>query len=134
MITPELVVKRWYEALDEGKILAKKCKRCGAYEYPPVYCCNICSGSEMEWAEISGDAMVTEFVLPGVMNSIPEDNDLMPYAIGVVELKEGPSVRTTICGLSKANEKEIKENLPFPAKAEMVQREGYKTVVFRIKA
>jgi uncharacterized OB-fold protein len=133
MKTPELVVKRWYEALDEGKILAKKCTRCGAYEFPPLYCCNSCSGSEMEWAEISGDAQVTEFVLPGAMNSIPEYDHLRPYVIGVVELKEGPSLRTTIRGISKENEKEIKAKLPFPVQPEVVQMEGYKTVMFSIK-
>ena len=133
MKNPELVVKRWYEALDEGKILSKKCKSCGAYEYPPVYCCNTCSGSDMEWAEISGDGKVTEFYLPaGAMTVIPEDNDLMPYAIGVVELKEGPIVRTIIRGISKENERKIKEKLPLPVKAEMVQREGYKRVYWRI--
>lgn len=52
-------------AMDEGKILSTKCKRHSAYEYPTFYCRNICSASDMEWAEISGD---TEFLARYAIN------------------------------------------------------------------
>ena len=33
----EKIVRTFYENLEEGKILARKCPVCGAVEYPPVY-------------------------------------------------------------------------------------------------
>ena len=75
---------------------------------------------------------MVEFVLPTVMLADSKDADLMPYALGAVKLKEGPTIRTIIRGVTKENANEIRGKLPFPAKAELVQKEGYKRVVFRI--
>ena len=33
----EKVVATFYENLEKGKITAKRCKKCGAVEFPPVY-------------------------------------------------------------------------------------------------
>ncbi|MGN1155091.1 MAG: zinc ribbon domain-containing protein, partial [Agathobacter sp.] len=30
------IVKQWYTALSNGKIMGKKCTRCGAVSFPPV--------------------------------------------------------------------------------------------------
>ena len=38
----EKVVEKFYEGLEEGKFLGRKCKECGAVEFPPVYACNTC--------------------------------------------------------------------------------------------
>ena len=38
----EKVVERFYEGLEEGKILGRKCPECGNVEFPPVYACNEC--------------------------------------------------------------------------------------------
>jgi uncharacterized OB-fold protein len=129
----ELVVKKWYETLDEGKILSTKCRRCGTYEFPPLYCCNNCSGSDVEWAEISGEGKLLEFTLPGVATSNPEYAHLMPYGVGVVELKEGTSIIAVVRGISKENWQEISSKLPVPVSAEIVQGKNNKNVAFRIR-
>ena len=52
----EKVVQKFYDSLEEGKILGRKCPACGAVEFPPVYACNTCGNLETEWVEISGKA------------------------------------------------------------------------------
>ena len=42
MIKLEKVVQRFYEGLEEGKFLGRKCPVCGNVEFPPVYACNKC--------------------------------------------------------------------------------------------
>ena len=52
----EKVVQTFYEGLEEGKLLGRKCPKCGNVEFPPVYACNACGNYETEWYEISGKA------------------------------------------------------------------------------
>ncbi len=128
----ETVVKKWYDALEEGKLVGFKCKRCNAYEFPPVYCCNNCSSTDMEWSEISGNGKMIDFVLPNAMTAKPYNDHLMPYCMGSVELEEGPFFSALVCGVSKKNKQEMNKKLPIPVKMEIEQRDGFKTVIFRI--
>lgn len=130
----EPVVRKWYEALDQGKLVGFKCQRCGAWEFPPVYCCNNCSSTDMEWAEISGKAKMLDFVLPGAVSSNPENAALMPYCMASVQLEEGPSFYAIVKGVSKKNKPEMNKKLPVPVKAEIIQRDGFRTIVFSVVA
>ena len=47
-------------------------------------------------------------------------------------LKEGPERNVMVRGITKANEAEIRANMPYPVHAVIVQRDGYKTVVFEL--
>ena len=38
----EPIVKRFYEGVAEGKYWGRKCKECGAIEFPPHIGCNTC--------------------------------------------------------------------------------------------
>ena len=67
----EKVVETYYLALEEGKILGRKCPECGAVEFPPVYACNTCGNYETEWYEISGNAKLHSIVLPAALSSRP---------------------------------------------------------------
>ncbi len=50
----EKVAQKFYDGLEEGKFLGRKCPQCGAVEFPPVYACNTCGSLETEWVEVSG--------------------------------------------------------------------------------
>lgn len=49
----EPIVKKYYEALEEGNILGRKCVRCGHIEFPPYLCCNECGCTETEWVNLN---------------------------------------------------------------------------------
>lgn len=127
----EKVVETYYLALEEGKILGRKCPECGAVEFPPVYACNTCGNYETEWYEISGNAKLHSIVLPAALSSKPEYKNLGKYCYGEVELEEGSRLNAVVRGISKKNRAELSAKLPLNVKAAIFQREGgYKTVVF----
>lgn len=132
----EKVVQTFYEALEEGKILGRKCPACGAVEFPPVYACNTCGNLETEWVELSGKGVMKSIVMPAALSSKPEYDALgaRNFAYGEVELAEGACVNATVKGINKKLRKEIlaQNKLPVPVHAEIFQRDGYKTVVFAL--
>jgi len=126
----EKVVETFYENLEQGKILGRKCPKCGAVEFPPVYACNSCGSLETEWVEISGKAKLHSIVLPAALSSKPEYKALGKYCYGEVELEEGSRLNAVVRGVSKKNRAELQEKLPLPCHAVIYQRDGYKTVIF----
>ena len=127
----EKVVATFYESLEEGKILGRKCPCCGNVEFPPVYACNACGSLETEWYEISGNATMHSIVMPAALSSKPEYKNLGKYAYGEVELEEGTKLNAVVRGINKKKRKELEGKLPVKCKAAIFQREiGCKTVVF----
>lgn len=129
----EKVVQTYYEALEEGKILGRKCPKCKNVEFPPVYACNACGSYETEWVELSGKATLHSIVLPAALSSKPEYKKMGKFAYGEVELEEGSRLNAVICGISKKNRAELAAKLPLPIHAVIIEREiGVKTVVFEL--
>lgn len=126
----ERIVKRFYDELENGKMMGRKCTRCGAVEFPPVLCCNECSCMDMEWVEISGKAEMTGFALPGMLSTLPQNEEFQPYALGAVKLEEGTEFNAIVSGVGRANREEVLKKLPVPIKARIAPRDGYSMVVF----
>ncbi|MGI6316804.1 MAG: Zn-ribbon domain-containing OB-fold protein [Christensenellales bacterium] len=126
----EKVVERFYQNLEEGKITGRRCRACGAVEFPPVYACNTCGCFEMEWVEIDGEAAMHSIVLPAALSSKPEYRLLGRYAYGEVVLKEGARLNAVVRGISRKNRDDLVKRLPIRIRAAIFQRNGYKTVVF----
>ena len=128
----EKVVETFYQGLEDGKILGRKCPQCGAVEFPPVYACNSCGSLETEWIEISGKAKLHSIVLPAALSSKPEYKAIGKYCYGEVELEEGSQLNGVVRGVSKKNRAELQEKLPVSCHAVIYQRDGYKTVIFEL--
>ena len=126
----EKVVETFYQNLEQGKITGKKCTKCGAVEFPPVYACNSCGCWDMEWVEISGKATMHSIVLPAQLSSKPEYAPLKPFAYGEIHLEEGAEFNAVVRGINKKKRKVLIEKLPVKVTAAIYQRDGYKTVVF----
>lgn len=126
----EKVVKRFYDELENGKIMGRKCTRCGAVECPPYLVCNSCGCLDMEWVEVSGNAEVTNCWLPGMMSTLPQNEVFQPYALANVKLEEGTEFNSIVCGISRKNIEEIRAKLPVKAKARIAPRDGYSMIIF----
>lgn len=127
----EKVVEKFYLALEEGKILGRKCPKCGNVEFPPVYACNECGSYETEWYEISGKAKLHSIVLPAALSTKPEYKKMKKFAYGEVELEEGTRLNAVVRGISKKNRAELTAKLPLNIHAAIIDRDGgFKTVVF----
>ena len=129
----EKVVEKFYLGLEEGKILGRKCPKCGNVEFPPVYACNACGNYETEWVEISGKAKLHSIVLPAALSSNPEYKKFKKFCYGEIELEEGSRFNGVVLGVSKKNRKELAAKLPLDIHAKIVERDiGVKTVVFEL--
>lgn len=136
MFMPQPVLKKYYDALEEGKLLGIKCKTCGYIEYPPMPTCNECGHFDMEWIELSGEAIVRDLrYIPKYDVRYYGDaqfNQIWPYGCGIGELKEGTPFTGMILGVTQENEAEYQAKLPLTVKMETIQLDGFKTVAWRI--
>lgn len=129
---PERITKKFYDGLENGVIYGRKCKECGAIEFPPHYACNTCGYHATEWIELSGNGMLESFVLAGPMNTRVELQGMGSYCFGAVNLEEGGSINAVVFGVNRDNEEEIRGRLPVPVKAKITQMDGYKSLFFEL--
>lgn len=128
----EKVVSKFYEGLAEHKILGRRCKECGAIEFPPRYACNTCGYHETEWVELSGRGMLHSIILPATLNADPWNSKIGPYCYGLVELEEGVSFNITVFGVARKSAKVLREKLPLPVHPIFVEKDGFTTMFFEL--
>ena len=58
------IVKTYYDALEEGTILGRKCTRCGHIEFPLYLFCNGCGGLDTEWVDLTNMRGIVKQALP----------------------------------------------------------------------
>ena len=107
----EPIVRKFYEGVAEGKYLGRRCKECGAIEFPPHIACNSCGYHETEWVELSGHGTLKSFVVPGIQNDKPYLKAEGAYGYGAVELDEGPVYTFVVYVGKKKNAKKMAERL-----------------------
>ncbi len=129
----ELIVKKFYDGLAEGKIYGRKCKECGAIDFPPHIACNACGYHETEWVELSGKGILKSFVFTGPMNARAElESRGLRYVCGEVELDEGPAINSICLGVNKKKAREIEGKLPVRVKPVFQDMDGYTTLYFEL--
>lgn len=128
----EAITKKWYDYLDQDKLMGLKCKRCGAVHFPPYPICRECSGTDMEWVEVSGYGTVTNIALvnaPDVWFA-----EYAPYYFAYADTEEGSHFESMLMGVDCEPEDaldKIAKKLPFKAKMEIQHRDGYSYPVYR---
>jgi len=113
----------------EKKLMASRCKKCGAVLLPPRPRCIKCKSNEMEWVELKGKGKLVSFTVIGVgpPTMIEEGYDRNhPYCSGVVELEEGARITTQILGVDVDHPENIR--IGTPVMADFIERGGYSLV------
>ena len=87
---------QFWEGLKQGKVLATKCTQCGKIFFPPNADCSECSGSNLEWVELSSEAMIETFTHVVVRPTSFQQEK--PYTIAIGSLKEGVRVLAWLTG------------------------------------
>lgn len=108
-----------------------KCKRCGAYEFPPMPICNECASTDMEWVEMKGTATLVSFTVMRILDDIQ-----IKYGqrlIGQAQLEEGPAITTTIEGVGIDDAEKLYERLPLKCTLGIKQFDGFKFVSAVVK-
>lgn len=76
-------INDFIDYLEEGKIMATRCKDCGAVYFPPRADCYKCLDSNMDWEEVAGTGkLVTYSKLEYAPIGFGDD---LPYAIAVLD-------------------------------------------------
>ncbi|MEM3640598.1 MAG: Zn-ribbon domain-containing OB-fold protein [Candidatus Bathyarchaeia archaeon] len=86
----------FWEGLKQGKVLATKCKTCGKPYFPPVADCSQCLTSDMEWVELSNEAIIETFTHVVVRPTTFQHEK--PYTIAIGRVKEGVRVLAWLTG------------------------------------
>lgn len=85
--SPYTKVADFAQHLKDGRLMGSKCKACGATSFPPRADCGECMSGDFELVEISGKATLHTFTK--IVAAPTGFEDVVPYTVGVVDLKEG---------------------------------------------
>jgi len=73
--------------LEQGKVMATRCRRCGASYFPPMMDCPKCLLSDVEWFEIEGKGHLITYTVVGYAPTGFEDD--APYILAVAKFRDG---------------------------------------------
>ena len=129
----ERIVEKFWKGLEDGVIYARKCKECGAIEFPPHLACNTCGYHETEWTTLTGKGELVSFVFTGVLISRLELDEMgLKYVCGEVKLDEGPEINAVILGINKKKAREIDGKLPVRVRPVFQNMGRYTTLFFEL--
>jgi len=85
--TQESKAEDFITFLEQGKVVATRCRRCGTRYFPPQVDCPKCLVSDMEWFEVRGNGKLLTYCQ---VNYGPQGfEDKVPYVLGIGEFEEG---------------------------------------------
>ena len=85
---PNPETQAFWDAAKEGKLLIRRCGRCGEAHHYPRTICPFCASHDTAWECASGEGVIYSF---SIMRQTAT-----PYAIAYVTLAEGPTMMTNI--------------------------------------
>lgn len=92
--TSESKVSDFVKYLEQGTVMATRCKRCGSLSFPPRADCQSCFSEEFEWVPLSGRCrLITYTVAHFAPTGFEAD---VPYILAVAECEEGVKVFTRV--------------------------------------
>jgi hypothetical protein len=83
-------IESFYKFISERKLMAAKCKRCGKLLVPPRSMCTDCYSKDLEWTQLKGEGELLTYTVIHV--SSKQFQGMIPYAVGIVKLTEGPKL------------------------------------------
>ena len=126
------ITKQWYDYLEEGRLMGLKCKKCGAVHFPPFPICRECSGTDMEWVEISGEGHLDEIALVTAPDQWFEQ--YAPYYYAYAHVAEGSVFESMLVNVegdpADVYEQFLAGKLDH-LKLEIQKRDGYSYPVYR---
>jgi uncharacterized OB-fold protein len=83
----------FFESVAAGRLAVQRCRNCGRHQLYPKPWCAACGSLELDWTDAGPEGVVYSFtVIRRVIGNSKDFERETPYAVGVVELKEGVRV------------------------------------------
>jgi uncharacterized OB-fold protein len=98
----------YWEYCRRHELRMQKCRDCGYIRFPPGVVCPRCNSLEAEWTKLSGRGRVYSYAVYRAVYH-PSYKDDIPYAVGIIQLDEGPTMESNITG---CNPEDIKIDMP----------------------
>ena len=100
----ETKVANFVEYLEQGKIMATRCSRCGKLYFPPRADCPDDLSTDMKWQQLSGRCKLLTYTTAHFAPS--GFQDALPYTIALAQCEENVKVYALLS--NDINEKEIR--------------------------
>jgi uncharacterized OB-fold protein len=113
------VPKHWREIPERYRMEAGKCKKCGEIFFPARLICPACGHKEFDVINLSGKGKLITYTI--IRTAAEGFKDFTPYAVGIVELKEGIKVMGQI---TDCNPENLKIGDKLAAKFRRMNEEG----------
>ena len=78
----------YWEAAKEERLVAPRCRACGAFRFPPWPFCPECRSQDTDWVRLSGRASMFSF---SVVRGLPGQPELL-LVPAVLELADAPGI------------------------------------------
>lgn len=90
-------IEQFYKFIGEKKLMGAKCNKCGDILVPPRPICPKCFSSNLSWIQLENRGKLLTYtvihVAPGMFQH------MVPYAMGIIELKNGVRLPGIIQGV-----------------------------------
>lgn len=83
-------IEKFYENVDQKKLMGCKCKKCGTTHLPPRALCQKCLSKQMEWVELPQRGKLLTYTI--IYVAPPQFQEMTPYAVGIVQLEDDVKV------------------------------------------
>ena len=113
------VSKYWREIPHRYRLEAGKCEKCGKLFFPKRLICDECGSQKMNTIKLSREGKLITYTIIHIGPS--QFTDQAPYAVGIVELKEGVRLLTQLadCDLEK-----LKSGMPMRIEFRRISEQG----------
>jgi uncharacterized OB-fold protein len=113
------VSKYWREIPHRYRLEAGKCEKCGKLFFPKRLICDECGSQKMTTIKLSREGKLITYTVIHIGPS--QFTDQAPYAVGIVELKEGVRFLTQLadCDLDK-----LKSGMPMRIEFRRISEQG----------
>ena len=116
--------------INERKLMASECGKCGALYLPPRPICSKCHSTDMKWHEMQGEGKLAAYTAIAVGPSFMLEEGFdrnNPYCTGVVELEKGVRISARIVNVDPKQPDRI--GIGTPLTVEFLEREGKDTAL-----
>lgn len=112
------------EMAQRYRMEAGKCKKCGHVYFPPRLICRECQGREFETIVLSERGKLLSFTV--IHTPASQFKDISPYALGILETKEGAKLTAQIVDMPTD---QIKTGMELQIEFRRVQTDGHEGVL-----
>jgi uncharacterized OB-fold protein len=88
----------FWQFANRGELRAQRCAECGTLRLPPGPVCPDCFSADAEWVPLSGRGELQSWV---VFRRQYHDAFPVPFAVGLIELDEGPRLEAPLVDVSQ---------------------------------